>query len=69
MTIHSALTCLPLGCPEPGLVDRDRDLRQQLDDAVISLDHLDLSPGLIQVVATPKIGRQDNLPPTSDTDK
>ena len=44
-------------------------LRSQLDDAVISFDHLDLSPRLIQVMATPKVGRQDNLSPTSNTDK
>lgn len=69
MAIHSVLTCLPLGRPEPGLFDWDGYLRSQLDDAVISLDHLDLSPGLIQVMAPPKIGRQNNLSPTSDADK
>jgi hypothetical protein len=60
--VHCALAPLPVISPEPSLVGWNRDDRTQLEDSVLTLDDLDLSPGLVKVVPPAKSWRQCNRP-------
>ena len=69
MRVDAALAVLPLSSPKPSLVGRHRDLRAQLNHSVVTLHDLDLGTRMIKVVAPPKIGRQHNFTPPSNTDE
>ncbi len=60
--IHAAFTLLPALTPEPRLVRRDRKLRMQFDHPIIPLDDLNLSAGVVKLVATPHPRGQYQLP-------
>jgi len=49
---------LPFRGPEPSLVGRNGDVRMKLDNPIVTFDQLDLSAGLIQVMAAPKVCRK-----------
>lgn len=63
VSIHLTLTLLPPFGPKPFLVDWDREVGTQLDDAVIALDHFDLRAGLVEVVTPTKVsGKRERSP-------
>ncbi|HVH62703.1 MAG TPA: hypothetical protein VNA65_03780 [Candidatus Dormibacteraeota bacterium] len=53
MTIYALLAASPAWRPEPCLIRRNGDLWPELDYPIVSLDHLNLGSGLIEVVAAP----------------
>jgi hypothetical protein len=65
MLVHASFALLPVARPKPGLVGGNRHVRTEFDDTIIALNNLDLRPWLVEMEASPYLGRQDDFAPSA----